>query len=202
MRGISQSLKIALVGLGLAGALSGCTSLKQAMGLDKQPPDEFAIVTKAPLVVPPDFALKPPRPGAQDSQEPTASQGAAQTVFGKEAPQQTAKAGQSAGEVALLESAGADRVDDSIRDQVAADNKGAVDKGESLTDRLMFWKGDKEEATVNSTAEQDRIRANEAAGQPVAGSAQTATAQPAGDKPADEAGSGKKGGFFSHLWPF
>ena len=122
-----------------------------------------------------------------------------QTVFGKEVQHQTAKAGQSAGEVALLEAAGADRVDNSIRDEVAADNKGAVKKGESLTDRLIFWKGDKEDAeTLNTAAEQQRIRTNEAAGQPVA---QDAAATPSSSDKPKNSGS-KKGGFFSHLWPF
>ena len=41
-------------------ALSGCTSggLRGRGG-----PDEFAVTRNAPLVVPPDFALTPPRPG-------------------------------------------------------------------------------------------------------------------------------------------
>jgi hypothetical protein len=197
MGAMTQSLKIAGIGLGLACTLTGCSAMKSALGMDKRPPDEFAIVTKAPLVVPPDFALRPPRPGAQDTQELTSTQSAAQTVFGREVEKPTATGSQSPGEVALLESAGADRADAGIRDQVAADNKSAVTKGDSLTDRLMFWKGEKEDATVDHAAEAERIRNNEATGQaPAEGAPQaSASADPA---PATK----KKGGFFSHLWPF
>ena len=53
----------------LAGALvaavglAGCSSTRQALGMTKVTPDEFRVVTKAPLVVPPDYSLRPPAPG-------------------------------------------------------------------------------------------------------------------------------------------
>src|SRR3954462_3350239 len=47
--------------------LSGCTALRRAAGLQKKSPDEFAVTTKAPLVIPPDFNLRPPTPGAPPS---------------------------------------------------------------------------------------------------------------------------------------
>ena len=54
-----------LLALSLAAtALSGCDNLRQAAGLNKKSPDEFAVTTKAPLVIPPDFNLRPPMPGA------------------------------------------------------------------------------------------------------------------------------------------
>ena len=50
------------VALIAAAGLAGCNSTSQALGLSKVTPDEFRIVTKAPLVVPPDYALRPPSP--------------------------------------------------------------------------------------------------------------------------------------------
>jgi hypothetical protein len=44
--------------------LVGCDSIREAAGITKEPPDEFAVVTKAPLVIPPDYNLRPPKPGA------------------------------------------------------------------------------------------------------------------------------------------
>ncbi|MBK5955442.1 hypothetical protein CCR92_15760, partial [Rhodospirillum rubrum] len=44
-------------------ALSGCSNAKKSLGLDRQPPDEFKVVTRAPLAMPPDFNLRPPQPG-------------------------------------------------------------------------------------------------------------------------------------------
>src|ERR1700749_4884272 len=56
-------LRIAVVGVSLM-TLAACDSLREEAGLTKQSPDEFAVTTKAPLVVPPDFNLRPPSPGA------------------------------------------------------------------------------------------------------------------------------------------
>ena len=47
-----------------ACALSACESAKQAIGLGKNPPDEFQVVAQAPLTMPPDFNLPTPTPGA------------------------------------------------------------------------------------------------------------------------------------------
>src|SRR5690606_39495270 len=47
-----------------AFALTGCEGTKQALGIgNKSGPDEFTVITKAPLIIPPDFSLRPPAPG-------------------------------------------------------------------------------------------------------------------------------------------
>ena len=52
--------RIALMaGLGAMTAACGSGGL-----LDRNRPDEFAVQRQAPLVVPPDFNLQPPQPGA------------------------------------------------------------------------------------------------------------------------------------------
>ena len=48
---------VALIG---ALGLGGCQSASKALGMNKVTPDEFRVVTKAPLIVPPDFSLRPP----------------------------------------------------------------------------------------------------------------------------------------------
>jgi hypothetical protein len=62
-------------------ALTGFDSFNRALGLEKVVPDEFAVVSRAPLAVPPDYALRPPRPGAAPSQEVTPTEQARQTIF-------------------------------------------------------------------------------------------------------------------------
>jgi hypothetical protein len=52
-----------------ATTLAGCQSASKALGMSKVVPDEFRVVTKAPLVVPPDYALRPPAPGEPRPQE-------------------------------------------------------------------------------------------------------------------------------------
>jgi hypothetical protein len=49
--------------------LSGCSNWKQAIGIEPTSPDEFAIESRAPLTIPPDFNLRPPEPGAARPQE-------------------------------------------------------------------------------------------------------------------------------------
>ena len=79
----------------LAGGLltAGCSDLKKAIGLDRTPPDEFAVESRAPLTMPPDFNLRPPQPGADRPQEKSSGQQARQAIEqagpgepGKQAP--------------------------------------------------------------------------------------------------------------------
>jgi Protein of unknown function (DUF3035) len=66
----------------LAGALliTGCSDLKKAIGLERTPPDEFAVESRAPLTIPPDFELRPPAPGASRPQEVTAAERARKAI--------------------------------------------------------------------------------------------------------------------------
>jgi Protein of unknown function (DUF3035) len=60
-----RGLGIGFVMLGLL-PLGGCAqgSVQDVLGMGKRAPDEFAVVKRAPLIVPPDFELRPPDPGA------------------------------------------------------------------------------------------------------------------------------------------
>jgi Protein of unknown function (DUF3035) len=62
---------LGLATLCLAGGflLSGCTDFKRVVGLEQVAPDEFAVESRAPLTMPPDFDLRPPHPGAPRPQE-------------------------------------------------------------------------------------------------------------------------------------
>ena len=40
--------------------LSGCESFRKTLGIDRDPPDEFAVMARAPLSVPPGFDQLPP----------------------------------------------------------------------------------------------------------------------------------------------
>ena len=54
-----------LLMLGAVLILASCgDSTKRALGLQRTAPDEFSVVKRAPLSQPPDFKLRPPRPGA------------------------------------------------------------------------------------------------------------------------------------------
>ena len=66
-----------LAGVGL---LSGCSDFKQIIGLDPTMPDEFAVESRAPLTIPPDFNLRPPEPGAPRPQEESTDKQAQQIM--------------------------------------------------------------------------------------------------------------------------
>jgi hypothetical protein len=54
--------------------------MKRAIGLERTSPDEFAVESRAPLTMPPDFELRPPQPGAARPQEKSAGQEARQVL--------------------------------------------------------------------------------------------------------------------------
>lgn len=60
-RGLGIGLMVAAL-LQLGGCARG--TVQDALGLSKRAPDEFAVVRRAPLIVPPDYDLRPPDPGA------------------------------------------------------------------------------------------------------------------------------------------
>lgn len=60
--------------------LPGCSDLRLALGMDRVGPDEFAVESRAPLLIPPDFNLRPPQPGAPRPQEVTAAERARRVI--------------------------------------------------------------------------------------------------------------------------
>ena len=60
--------------------LPGCSDFRVALGMDKVGPDEFAVESRAPLTIPPDFDLRPPQPGAPRPQEVTSAERARRVI--------------------------------------------------------------------------------------------------------------------------
>jgi hypothetical protein len=83
---------VILGGLGLAGVLLmvGCSDFKKSIGLEPSMPDEFAVESRAPLTIPPEFDLRPPTPGAPRPQEKSADQ-QAKDVFAGAGPGEPGK---------------------------------------------------------------------------------------------------------------
>ena len=125
--------RILLIAAG-AVAMSGCAGLGRALGDGKNPPDEFAIATKAPLVVPPDYSLRPPRPGEARPQELSSSDRARQVLLGDENA-----APPSIGDQVLLQRSGALAANENIRELLASENGARAVKDSGLANQLMFW---------------------------------------------------------------
>ncbi len=119
---------------GLAG-VAGCNSASRALGIAKVTPDEFRVVTKAPLILPPDYSLRPPAPGQPRPQELQPESAARTALLG----QRNAEV-RDEGEKMLVARAGADKADPLIR-YVVDDEFGAVaHKDKSFADWVIFWR--------------------------------------------------------------
>ena len=127
-----RKVLIATCLIGTLASLSACGS----SGLfNRQRPDEFAVSRQAPLVIPPDFALVPPAPGAAPTASPDSTRQAMEAMFGGPAPR-------SAAETATLGQAGRNTAAPAIRSAVGDPGTNVVDKGATTRDILAAPQGD------------------------------------------------------------
>jgi hypothetical protein len=143
---------VAALGLGSAG----CAAAGKALGVEKVTPDEFRVVSKAPLVVPPDYALRPPKPGEPRPQELAPESQARLALMGRN------DASRTQGETLLAEKAGAARADPLIRYVVDDEFGDVAHKDRSFADRVMFWKHD-DASTAASPVSKEAEEAREKA---------------------------------------
>lgn len=167
--------------LTLAAALAACSGVRQQLGLVRSAPDEFTVVRKAPLVIPPDFNLRPPQPGALGPQEPAPAERAQAALLGDNARDR--RTGASRGEQALLASAGAEGAAPNIRDVLRAESAVAT-RDENFVQRLMFWQKDAQgKDVVNPGQESRRLQQQAAAANTGAGDQTPATIRRKGRSP-------------------
>jgi hypothetical protein len=118
-------------------------------------PDEFRVVRKAPLVVPPEYNLRPPSPGSARPQELSPEAQARIAVFGIDFGQ-----GASDGERAFIKAAGGDTVDRTVRSQVDFDNAQILRKNRNFADMILsFGSTPGSEPLVDPAAEAARLKA-------------------------------------------
>lgn len=141
---------------GLLFVLAGCGGTAEALGLGRNPPDEFSVVERPPLAMPPEFTLRPPQPGAPRPQEVSMPERAQEALFGEN---KVSIGEGSTAEQALLAATGADRADPSIRATIDREAHEKVVGDKHLVDELLWWRDPKASATtVDSAAEAARIR--------------------------------------------
>lgn len=127
-----RKLMIATCLVGTLATLSACGS-RGIFNRDR--PDEMAVTRQAPLVIPPEFALVPPAPGAAPTVTADANQQAMDAMFGGPAPR-------SASERATLEAAGSGNAMPGIRSSVGDPPTNLVEKGTTTRDILAAPEGD------------------------------------------------------------
>lgn len=155
-------------------SLSACSTVKQELGMEKHAPDEFAVVTRAPLSVPPNYDLRPPEPGAARPQEMTTRDQAKQTVFETsvmDSPDAIIKTDslESPVEQMLLHNSDASSTDPTIRRKVDSEAGQLLDAEDKTVNNILFWKdGPKPtEVLVDPQAEKDRLKKNAEEGKSV-----------------------------------
>ena len=168
---------------GLALLLVGCETIRQAAGITKEPPDEFAVVTKAPLVIPPDYNLKPPKPGAAPTNQVSPTASAQQALYGDDpsviAAGMTGNYSQE--EKIVLAKSGGALSEHSVRQQITADAKKMEAADDSFTDKVLFGGPEPDQGkAVDANAEAKRLSDAKAQGKPIAVPGETAT-QPDSD---------------------
>jgi hypothetical protein len=117
--------RAALAGAVLLATVAGCdTTVQEQLGLGKRAPDEFQVVRRAPLVIPPDYALRPPGEGggggAVARAQPDPSAEAREILTGGGAGPAETAAPLSEGERALV-AASPVAAEPGIRDRIVAE---------------------------------------------------------------------------------
>lgn len=177
----------ALIWLILPLALAACSGgeVRNTLGLNAKAPDEFVVYSRPPLSVPPEFDLKPPRPGEESPFVATSEDEARQTLLGtKRAPSSLEELEESSVSTAVpavlsadaptqaqssfLKKLGTDEADSSIREKLSQDlqeKPKKEKKARTLYDKIVG--SETAEPVVDAKAEANRIRTNKDEGKPL-----------------------------------
>ena len=151
-------------------ALTACEATKENLGLTRRAPDEFAVMTRAPLQMPPPgetTALPPPQPGMERPQEVSPVQSAQTAILGQ--PAAASDGASSAAENSLLQKAGATEANPRIRSIVNKEAAEDTKDNRPVVKRILnIGKKSEDPATiVDAPAELQRLKTNRQSGQSV-----------------------------------
>lgn len=150
-------------------ALGACQNVKEELGVGRNSPDEFTVVKRAPLTLPPEYGLRPPADGSAPPAQ-MASTRAKTILLGQQ--QSVAK---GSADTLLLDKMQVENASPNIRDTLDMENGYLALKNKPLVDKLMFWEDsdpaalDKRIPTsvVNPGKESERLKENAQEGKPV-----------------------------------
>lgn len=156
--------------------LSGCGVTGDIFGFDRSGPDEFTVVQNAPLSLPPNATLRPPKPGESRWNRNSESQRARSSLL-------TSSGNASSAPVAAVESSAAASLgEDALTNRAVAyygsepgirrivDEESArlAKEQENFLEFVVFWKDPEQPGTVlNAGEESRRLQENAALGKPV-----------------------------------
>ncbi len=144
--------------LGTLTLLAACSgTVQQKLGLERRVPDEFQVVRRAPLTVPPDFTLRPPTPGQPAARNDTAL-AAREILVGRAAGR---PAGRTPGEAALVAAVKVEAEPD-IRRKLVEDYGDLVDLDENSFLFILDFQRDQFEPkgkVIDPAKEAEKLRA-------------------------------------------
>lgn len=160
----------------------GGGTVKETLGINRKAPDEFRVVARPPLSVPPQFNLRPPVAPGEASPGPTA-EGKARALItgvnedGKTLEPSTADTAvtpvtssplSTSAEGQFLKNAGAERANTNVRRELEADRSTASYAQEE--EESSWWSipgTNKKDAMVDAKKESERLKKNKEEGKPV-----------------------------------
>jgi hypothetical protein len=154
-------------------ACGGASEFRKQLGVNKAAPDEFAVLRRAPLEVPPPYgadALPLPTPGAPRPQEKPTDQAARQALTGVQDHKARLPQTMSAAEKTFLLKSGTDQADPNVRDVIDSETAALHDINKPVAERLFNYGGDASvpsATVVDAKAEAQRIKDNLAAGKSI-----------------------------------
>lgn len=177
-------------------ALTACggSSIKDTLGLSRKAPDEFRVVARPPLSVPPQFNLRPPSSDAESPTVVPADKQAQSIVTGnaietaensvdtavtavesaslEDATPEKKKKGKSAekkssSESQFMKNIGADKADPKVRDELIKQRIAAQEKRDEGSWWNKITTTEKKETLVDAKEESKRIQTNKTENKPV-----------------------------------
>ena len=146
-----------LMAIFASSIILGCTQTTKALGIKKNAPNEFNILTKAPLVVPPEYNLRPPQIGTSSSENNYSQESARAALLGDIDEVEPTR-----GEVVLMSKAGVGSANPEIRLEIDGSNS-VERKSKGFSDQVLFWKDgssiSSDSAPMDSDVEAKRLEA-------------------------------------------
>ena len=149
--------------------LTACgENVREAFGLARNTPDEFAVRARAPLSIPPNYDLRPPVPGAPRPQEVSARELASDALApAADGAGDGVDVSGSPAEAAFMAQMTVGGVDPDIRRLIDLETADLLRADESFVENLMFWQPEEPESLVDPEAERERLAAAIARGEPL-----------------------------------
>jgi len=161
-----------IVAVCAAVGLSGCEQTRNMLGLNKRSPDEFAVYSRAPLSLPPNYGLRPPEPGTDRPNLVMPRDEAQSALTGtRPAPRQPVSQASAPDDIAvaaLLNDLRATEAAPNIRIEIDRETSMLAVESRTFADQLIFWRDPEPFGTaVDPAKEAKRIQEAKALGQPL-----------------------------------